>query len=173
MTHVPTVLFVCYANRARSAYAHVRAEAMAGDGLRITSGGTHARPGLGMEPGMLLELGERGLDGTHFVSRPLTREAIAAADVVLTAGVDQRAWILDDHPGALRKLFTVAQFNRALDAVSADAPDVVAAAFAAKVPARRSEDVPDPWGRDQAVAAASAAYLDAMLERIIPGILRP
>jgi protein-tyrosine-phosphatase len=165
------VVFVCHANRARSAYAHLRAQQLAGPALDIGSGGTHGRPDEPMEPGMLLQLRRHGIDGTSFRSRPLARADVEAADLVLTAEAAQRARILEDHPQALRRVFTMAQFAKAVEHVEPGASDVVATAFAARVPARPRDDVPDPWGREPEVAATSAAYLDGLLDTIVTALV--
>ena len=62
-----------------------------------------------MDSVMAGALTERGLSAETFLSRPLTADLIEDADLVLTAEASHRAFILDDHAAAFRKVFTLGQ----------------------------------------------------------------
>lgn len=92
------LLFVCTGNTCRSAMAEGIARAVATErglhDLVIESAGTGAAPvprapgvpGPGASDGALLVALEHGVDLTEHRSRPLTREVVAAADLILAMG---------------------------------------------------------------------------------------
>ena len=49
-----------------------------------------------------------------FRSRPLTRQILEEADLVLTTEAAHRSFILDDHPQLFRKVYTLGQFAEAV-----------------------------------------------------------
>jgi len=165
---VTSVLFVCTANICRSAYAEMVATYRA-PGLSVGSAGTHGVPDLPLSPEMAAELDRRGIPHEGFRSRPLTRELIDDADLVLTAEAAHRAFVLQERPVAVRRTFSLGQFASALD----DVPDGVAGADLlkevrrARATARRDEDVADPYGRGPEAAERAAEHLDRLLDRVL------
>ncbi len=170
------LLFVCTANICRSAYAEVLGRHLLGDDptVVVASAGTrgwHDRP---MDDAMAATLVRRSVDPAGFRSRKLTMRMVERADLVLTAAVSHRSFILDDRPEVFRRLFTLGQFDRTLDDVPADlrGRDLVAAAGGALVPATREDDVRDPYGRGPDAAEAAAAHLESLLARCLPRLSR-
>ena len=163
-----SVLFVCTANICRSAYAELLASYRA-PGLSVGSAGTHGAPDRPISPEMAAELDRRGVPHGGFRSRPLTRELIDGADVVLTAEAAHRTFVLQERPVAVRRTFSLGQFASALD----DVPDGVAgdallkAVRRVRATARREEDVADPYGRGPEAAERAAEHLDRLLDRIL------
>ena len=168
------ILFVCTANICRSAYAEVRTAQRGVDGLEVSSAGTHGWAGHPMDPPMAAELTRRGADPSGFRSRPLSSLMVDAADVVLTATAAHRTFVLQERPGALRRTFSLGQLAAAIDTVPDDleGQELLAAARRERATAVSDDDVADPYGRGSEAAAAAAAHIDELLDRIIPRILR-
>jgi sulfate adenylyltransferase len=110
-------------------------------------------------------------DGS-FRSRPVTRELIDSADLVLTAEAAHRARILEDVPSALRKVFTVGQF----EAFAQQEPDLVGRELIEAAGRRRTAadpalDVVDPYRRGDVAAREAAGTMSRMLGVIVPQLL--
>src|SRR6478736_6491596 len=104
------VLFVCTANICRSPYLELAARRLAGVDAQVvfSSAGTHGFSDAIMDTEMagLLDAADRA----SFRSRPLDRDLVGEADLVLTAEGVHRQFILDDQPQMFRKVFTIGQF---------------------------------------------------------------
>jgi protein-tyrosine-phosphatase len=166
------VLFVCTANICRSAYAQVRGESlMAGrPTIQLASAGTWGFDASPIDPPMGLQATARGADPSGFRSRRLTRVLVAEADIILTATSEHRTFILEDHPGALRKTFTLGQFAESIaDAdVHLHGTDLIAAARTNRVPPRPTTDIADPHRRGDEAAARCAQQIDDLLTAVLP-----
>ncbi len=166
------VLFVCTANICRSAYSDVRAQSMLGDkhSVSFASAGTWGFDAAPMDAEMANQALARGLDASTFRSRRLDRAMVEGADLILTASSEHRAFILEDWPGALRKTFTLGQFAKALNAVDAHlhGRDLIEAVRARRVPPGPELDIPDPYRKGSAAAAACAQRIDDLLTQVVP-----
>ena len=167
MSEPLNVLFVCTANICRSAYAEVMARHLLGDdgSVRVSSAGVHGFVDHPVEDEMAAQLAARGADGGAFRSRRLTMRMVDEADLVLTAELSHRSFILDDRPAAFRKLFTLGQFDTVVGGLEEGLAgrDLLAAAGAGLKPARAEDDVPDPYRRGPEAAEAAADLLDRLL----------
>jgi sulfate adenylyltransferase len=168
------VLFVCTANICRSPFMEVLARTLAGPdaGIEFASAGTHGFRDQPMNPPMLATLEPRGGDASTFKSRALTSDLIDEADLVLTAEVSHRSFILDDHPASFRKVFTLGQFA---ESVRVADPSLSGAALLAQIGANRSSadealDVRDPYGRGQAAADRTAEQIEDLLRVVVPAL---
>ncbi|MCX6399603.1 MAG: hypothetical protein NTX33_06720 [Propionibacteriales bacterium] len=169
------VLFVCTANICRSPYMELRARTLLGDtlGVQFTSAGTHGFRAHGVDRTMAGVLADRGVGAdlvSAFASRPLTRDLIAQADLVLCAESSHRAFVLEEAPGAFRKAFTLGQFAESVERVDAS---LTGAALVTAVGHRRAgaidaHDVRDPYRRGRAAAEASADQIDTLLQAVLP-----
>ncbi|MGW2094290.1 metalloregulator ArsR/SmtB family transcription factor [Promicromonospora sukumoe] len=89
---IPQVLFVCVANAGRSQLAAALLRHYAGDRVAVRSAGSAPAPDVHASVRTLLaELGDAGAaeevdDVTRFYPKPLTDDAVRAADVVVTMG---------------------------------------------------------------------------------------
>ncbi len=170
-----SVLFVCTANIARSAYAARRARGYLppGGDLRIDSAGTYGLAGQPMSQEMSAVLTARGGDPGGHLAQRVSAELVAGADLVLTMEAAHRAFLLDEFPAAAAKVFTLRQFAAAVDAVPPEVPgrDLVAAAFRTRPPA--GVDVADPYRRGAAANAATADEIDGLLAVIVPRLAGP
>ncbi|WP_239456483.1 adenylyl-sulfate kinase [Nocardioides solisilvae] len=165
------VLFVCTANICRSAYAEVAARRLLGDrtDLEFTSAGTHGHDGEPLNAEMAAVLAE-GTTYDAFASRPLSRDVVEGADVILTAESTHRAFLLEEHPQAFRKVFTIGQFAEA-----AKQSDLRGRALVEELGRRRavpdaSLDVPDPYRRGPEAARACADLIDRHLDVVVPAL---
>ena len=173
------VLFVCTANICRSPYMELAARRLAGDSTMVTfaSAGTHGFDEHPMDVEMARALSEHGVeqpDLSAFLSRPLTRDLVAEADLVLTAEASHRQFILDDSPGAFRKVFTLGQAAEALTQVDETlaGADLLAALGANRGTADAALDVGDPYRRGPEAADQAAELIERRLQRIVGALIR-
>ena len=117
----PEVLFVCVHNAGRSQMAagllHLRSEGR----VHVRSAGSD--PANEVNPAVVEAMAEVGLDIAQEFPKPLTDEAVRAADVVITMGCGDACpiypgkryedWILDDPAG--QDLETVRRIRDELD----------------------------------------------------------
>lgn len=104
---VPTVLFVCVHNAGRSQMAAGYLRALAGDRVRVLSGGSE--PGESINPVAVAAMAEEGVDISREVPSILETGQVRASDVVITMGCGDvcpvfpgtryEDWELDDPAG--------------------------------------------------------------------------
>ncbi|MDP3892827.1 adenylyl-sulfate kinase, partial [Nocardioides sp.] len=171
------VLFVCTANICRSAFMHLYAEHLLRDNpaVEVSSAGTHGFVDHPMDATMAAELTGHGIDHARFRSRRLTTEMIDEADLVLTAEVAHRSFILDDHPQAFRKVLTLGQ---ATEAASHLDPSLSGRALLAEFARHRGmaearHDIADPFRRGPVAARQCARQVTQLVDGIIGALSRP
>jgi arsenate reductase (thioredoxin) len=84
MSDIPEVLFVCVHNAGRSQMAAALLDHHAGGSVRVRSAGSV--PADRLNPAVVQVMGEIGLDLSKEFPKPLTVDAVQAADVVITMG---------------------------------------------------------------------------------------
>jgi arsenate reductase (thioredoxin) len=84
MTDLPEVLFVCVHNAGRSQMAAALLDHHAAGRVRVRSAGS--APADTINPAVVAAMTELGLDLTKEYPKPLTTDAVRAADVVITMG---------------------------------------------------------------------------------------
>ena len=104
---IPTVLFLCVHNAGRSQMAAGWLRHLAGDRVRVLSGGSS--PAELVNPAAVEAMGEVGIDISANQPRPWTDEDLHATDVVVTMGCGDTCpvlpgkryldWELDDPAG--------------------------------------------------------------------------
>ncbi|GAB2644167.1 hypothetical protein GCM10027270_35130 [Nocardioides ginkgobilobae] len=168
------VLFVCTANICRSPFMEVTARHLAGPDAQIEfrSAGTHGWTDHPMNPDMVVTLEPRGITGhEEFRSRPLAKDELDWADVVLTAEADHRQFILDDHPALFRKVFTLGQF---VESVSGHddlhGRELLEAVGAQRSAASPDLDVADPYRRGAEASEAAAAHIEQLLRAALAAL---
>ncbi len=95
------------------------------------------------------------------------------ADLVLTAEVSHRAFLLEEYPRAFRKVLTLGQFAEAAGSSELRGRELIAAVGRAQPPARKEQDVRDPYRRGRAANAEAAAQIDELLAIIVPALVEP
>ncbi|WP_236553872.1 adenylyl-sulfate kinase, partial [Nocardioides sp. AX2bis] len=161
------VLFVCTANICRSPYMEMRARQLLGENapVRFSSAGTHGFDQHPMDPEMAAELTAHAADPAGFTSRPVSRDLVASADLVLTAEADHRTMLLEDNPAAFRKIYTLGQFVEAARRLPEDVRgrDLLEQVGRHRGNADPALDVQDPYRRGPEAIAAASAHLDELL----------
>jgi arsenate reductase len=84
VTDAPEVLFVCVHNAGRSQMAAALLDHLSGGRIHVRSAGS--TPANEINPAVVEAMGEIGLDLSREFPKPLTTEAVEAADVVVTMG---------------------------------------------------------------------------------------
>ena len=107
MAQVPEVLFVCVHNAGRSQMAAALLDHKAQGRVHVRSAGSE--PADRINPAVIDAMREVGLDITQEFPKPLTDDAVRAADVVITMGCGDACpiypgkryldWVLDDPAG--------------------------------------------------------------------------
>ncbi len=164
------VLFVCTANICRSPFMELFARSLAGDApIRFASAGTQGFDGREMDPEMAAELAARDVRAADVTSRPVTAEIIASADLVLTAESSHRTQLLEAHPGAFRKIFTLGQFVQSSRKVATDirGRELIEALGTRRGHADPALDVHDPYRRGPEAVRAAATQLDELLRAAV------
>ena len=101
---MPEVLFVCVHNAGRSQMAAALLDHLAAGRVTVRSAGSE--PADRVNPDVVAAMAELGLDVARELPKPLTGEAVQAADVVVTMGCGDACpvypgkryedWVLDD-----------------------------------------------------------------------------
>ena len=168
------VLFVCTANICRSPFMEITARELAGPDapVEFSSAGTHGFREYPMDSVMAGALTERGLSAEKFLSRPLTAALIEDADLVLTAEASHRAFILDDHAAAFRKVFTLGQVAEVVrnSPEGLNGPELLRALGERRGASEPRLDVRDPYGRGATAAQAAAEQIDELLRVVVPAL---
>ena len=122
MSDIPEVLFVCVHNAGRSQMAAALLAARAGERVRVRSAGS--TPANEINPAVVAAMAEVGLDLSGEFPKPLTGEAVEAADVVVTMGCGDACpvfpgkryldWELEDPSG--KSLAEIRPIRDAIDA---------------------------------------------------------
>jgi sulfate adenylyltransferase len=169
------VLFVCTANICRSPFMERLARHLAGPDAPVVfaSAGTHGFRAHAMDEVMAATMGSRGVaDDDSFASRPLDRDILEAADVVLTAEAAHRTFILDEQPQLFRKVFTLGQFVEAVGALdpALSGRDLVTEAARRRGAADAQLDVRDPYRLGPDAAEAAATGIETLLRVVVPAL---
>ena len=168
------VLFVCTANICRSPFMELTARSLAEDAATVTfaSAGTHGFDARAMDDVMAATL--EGVDHGGFRSRPLSRELLEEADLVLTAEAAQRAFILDEHPEMFRKVLTLGQAAEALGSAETglDRDALLEHLATRRAAAGPETGVPDPYRQGPEAAAAAAKRIRELLETVVPALVK-
>lgn len=155
------ILVVCTANICRSPMAEylLRAELATRtttDAIDyvVSSAGIRGWDTSEMDPDAAMELRALGGDPTDFRSKQLTARDIERADLILTAGREHRAFVLEQEPRALRRTYTILEFADLVencdagDYPASDPQQVVATAFVHRGDVTlESYDIDDPYRR--------------------------
>lgn len=106
------VLVVCTGNICRSpAGERLLRHLLPRDrGIEVTSAGTYAVVGHPIEASMARLLAADGIDTSGFAARRLTETLAAATDLVLTMETGHRTAVVQAHPQALARTFTLREF---------------------------------------------------------------
>ncbi|MBF4457391.1 MULTISPECIES: arsenate reductase/protein-tyrosine-phosphatase family protein [unclassified Pseudoclavibacter] len=168
---MPSLLFVCHANIARSAAAEFLARAQLGpeSDWQVSSAGVRALVGEDIDPTISAAVRDRGVEPTPHVARQVDVSMLKDADLVLAFEGAHRSWMLSESPKAVRNTFTIRSAARLLETIPRRAAPLPFLAHV-KTPPGGDLDFADPYGRGPAVAKQAVAEIDALLATILPGI---
>ena len=120
---MPEVLFVCVHNAGRSQMAAALLDHLSDGSVTVRSAGSE--PAARVNPVVIAAMEEIGLDVSREFPKPLTGDAVQAADVVITMGCGDACpiypgkryedWELDD-PAEAKSLESVREIRNAVDA---------------------------------------------------------
>ena len=177
--HLLNVLVVCTANTCRSPVAELLLRRTLDPTVAIGSAGTHAGVGQPLLSSMAEVLAERSLAPPRASSRPITVPLIERAALILTLTASHRAAVVTLVPSAVRRTFTLREFERLVTAHGADPSlgltdaerlraliPLAVAQRAAVAATRQHDDVDDPVGRSRAAHRRSFAEIDAAVRAI-------
>jgi len=166
------ILVVCTGNVCRSPYIAAVLHA-ALPALRIAAAGTAPLLGALPDDQVRRALAERGISADFEPARPLTRQLVRDARLVVAATRLHRAEIVTRQPRAVEHTFTLKELARVIQPSDDDLDAVVVRARAA---ARADDlrdyddDLADPFGLDWPAYEKMAAEVDAALAVLIPAL---
>jgi len=191
------VLHVCMGNICRSPMAERLLVAatieLAGDGATelvysnsAGTGGWHQ--GEPMNPPAARQVRSRGGTDVGFTANKLRADHIDAADLILTATIEQVDYVVALRPDAADRTFVLGEFGRLLhtvdlstlppasrqpDAVYARGVALVAAVDAARDgrPAGPEDEIDDPWGRGDGYFERVADDIHAVVQPLATALL--
>lgn len=161
---VRSVMFVCTGNVCRSAYAEHLLRHLV-PGVKVSSAGTFALVGEGMEAQMAAELRRRGPDPSAFRASALDSRVLDV-DLVVTMSDRQLGFLVEEYPGVARRAGLLGHVAE-LGQESGGEPltrGAVAAWSRRTHPGGRN--VPDPYRRPAEEAAACANLLDDLVGQV-------
>lgn len=192
MARSARVLVVCTGNICRSpAGERLLRHLLPRDrGIEVTSAGTYAVVGHPIEASMAHLLAADGIDTSGFAARRLTETLAAATDLVLTMETGQRTAVVQAHPQALARTFTLREFAHLVAAdheatsTAYGSSDPAArlrelTAVAAERRARRlvppcsEPDIDDPYRLGDAAYARAYAAIRTAVEVIASRVIGP
>lgn len=131
---MPTILFLCVANSARSQMAEGLARSLAPRGYRFLSAGSEPR---GVNPLAVAALREHGIDISHHRSKSIDDIPLREVDTIVTLCAEEVCPVV---PGAVRRL----HWPLADPAAANGGPDERLAAFR-ETRERLRERLPELW----------------------------
>ncbi|MBB5832735.1 arsenate reductase/protein-tyrosine-phosphatase family protein [Brachybacterium aquaticum] len=161
---VRSVMFVCTGNVCRSAYAEHLLRHLVPD-IEVSSAGTFALVGEGMEAQMAAELRRRGPDPSAFRASALDSRVLDA-DLVLTMSDRQLGFVVEEYPGTARRAGLVGHVPELAEQAGSGPLTRESIAAWSRLALPRGRNVPDPYRRPAAEAAACADLLDDLVGQL-------
>lgn len=168
---MPSLLFVCHANIARSASAELLAQQRVGadTSWQVASAGVTALSGHPIDSDLAAALQRRGIDTSAHRARQADEAMLAEADLVLVFETCQRAWVLQESPSLIRSTFTIRRAARVLQGLSRRAEPFSFLAVD-NAPYTSEDDFADPYGQGPEAAEAAVAEIAALLDIVLPAV---
>jgi protein-tyrosine phosphatase len=182
-----TVLFVCTGNICRSPLGERLLESRL-DGsvpIRVTSAGTAAVVGMGIDAPSARALRDLGVVGDGHVAQQLTAGHITEAGLILTAESVHRSTILRVDPLAFRKTFTMREFGRlgaaspplteppTTERLRSRVAEVAGQRGLVDAPAAGEDEIPDPFGAPFEMARLTATNISVAVDAVVAALGLP
>jgi protein-tyrosine phosphatase len=149
----------------------------------VSSAGTGALVGYGIDGPSALVLREYGVNPDGHLARALTREIVHGSDLILSAESTHRTIMLNAEPGLFRRTFTMREFAR-LGAnlgpiIGPPSDDELLKERVAKVSAQRGwvqppeagiDEIGDPYGAGLDVARMTATQISTAVDGVIAAL---
>lgn len=168
---MPSLLFVCHANIARSAAAEYLARQRLGSDheWQVASAGVRALTGETIDPTIAQAVRNLGVDPSGHVARQVDASMLQSADLVLAFEGMHRSWMLSEWAKAVRKTFTIRSAARLLETIPRRA-DPLTYLSSNKTPPGGDLDFADPYGKGPEVGQRAVSEIDSLVATILPGI---
>ncbi|MFZ4452996.1 low molecular weight protein arginine phosphatase [Salibacterium aidingense] len=140
------VLFVCTGNTCRSPMAEALLQAKGKENIEVLSAGVAAQPGMLASKETIEILKERDISFRH-AARPLTKERVEWADIILTMTKNHHEMAVQHFPEAADKIFTMREF-------AADTEN-------------EKGDIKDPIGGTMETYRSTAKELEQLIEAVL------
>ena len=162
------VLAVCTANICRSPLMEMLLRrSLDPDVFEVSSAGVQGWESQPMDADAAAQLRRLGGDPGEFRSRRLTVEIIEGSDLILTATREHRAGVLSACPAALRRTFTLREFDALVaDTVVASLRELTDQAARRRSQAPAMVDVGDPFQQGELVHQQVAEQIYGAVGRI-------
>lgn len=144
------ILVVCSGNTCRSPMAARLLASRLGPGPEVVSAGIAAAPGAAASPFALQAMAEREFDLGGHRARPLTRDLVEQAGLVLTMTRAHRRAVVDLVPAAADRTFTLREY----------------AGCPVSPPRGEDLDIADPLGHGVEAYRAVAGEFDRLAEKV-------
>ncbi|MGY4688408.1 low molecular weight protein arginine phosphatase [Salibacterium sp. K-3] len=142
MTHV---LFVCTGNTCRSPLAEALLREKGREDIEVQSAGLAAQPGMSASKDTVEVLRERDIELRH-AARPLTKERVEWADLILTMTKNHHDMTAKQFPEAADKVFTIKEFAQEEGGTG---------------------DIMDPIGESRDTYRTMADELEVLIEKVL------
>jgi protein-tyrosine phosphatase len=139
----------------------------------VRSAGTFGWPGAPVNSMVVLELARLGASAEGFSSHALTTDDVEWANLVLTASREHRAHVLERHPDALRRTFTLREFATLVgDSVVPSLDELVRDAYLRRSEAAGDVDIDDPFRQPPAVHRVVADQIAEAVDEVAEALER-
>jgi len=162
------ILTVCTANICRSPLMEMLLRRrLDSDVFEVSSAGVQGWESQPMDADAAAQLRRLGSDPGEFRSRPFTARIVEGSDLILTATREHRAGVLSVCPSALRRTFTLREFDALVaDTDAASLHDLTDQAVRRRSQAPAMVDIGDPFQQGELVHQQIAEQINGAVGRV-------